>query len=326
MSADLPEITRAYQNHHLDSARWERFEPRKGDIVVATPYKSGTTWMQTIVRRLLFGAREAEMPSLSQLSPWLDRRLSPLDGVIRDLEEQRHRRSVKTHLPLDGIPYFPQVKYVVVSRDARDVFMSLWNHYGNYTDLFYQMLNETPGRVGNPLPRCPNEARALWRMWITMGWFEWESEGYPFWSNMRHAQTWWRFRHLPNILFVHFNDLLSDLPSEVRRVAAFLDIYLDEETLQSTADAVTFEAMKQNAERTWPNMDSVMSGGAQTFFHKGVNGRWQDVLTAQDLELYQSAVARNLSNECARWLENGRSGVPLPTQGNPLSLDGRGLG
>ena len=128
----------------------------------------------------------------------------PWTLVIRDLEAQKHRRSVKTHIPLDGLPYFPQVKYVVVSRDARDVFMSLWNHYSNYTDLFYQMLNETPGRVGNPLPRCPNEARQLWHMWITTGWFEWDSEGFPFWSNMRHVQTWWSYRHLPNILFVHF--------------------------------------------------------------------------------------------------------------------------
>ena len=169
----LPEVTRVYQNHHLDSTRWERFQPRDDDIVVATPLKSGTTWMQTIVRRLLFGEQEAEMPSLGELSPWMDRRLSPLDAVIRDLEAQEHRRSVKTHIPLDGVPYFPQVKYVVVSRDARDVFMSFWNHYSNYTDLFLQMLNETPGRVGDPLARCPSEVRQLWQMWITTGWFEW---------------------------------------------------------------------------------------------------------------------------------------------------------
>ena len=303
----LPAVTRLYQNHHLDSTRWERFQPREGDIVVATPYKSGTTWMQTIVRRLLFGERDVEMPSLGELSPWMDRRLSPLDAVIRDLEAQKHRRSVKTHIPLDGLPYFPQVKYVVVSRDARDVFMSLWNHYSNYTDLFYQMLNETPGRVGNPLPRCPSEARQLWHMWITTGWFEWDSEGFPFWSNMRHVQTWWSYRHLPNILFVHFNDLLRDLRGEVLRIARFLDIELDDESLKSTVDAVTFRAMKQDAERTWPRMDNVMSGGAQTFFHRGTNGRWEDVLTERDLKLYEAAVARELSEECARWLEGGRS-------------------
>ena len=305
----LPELTRVYQNHHLDSTRWERFQPRDDDIVVATPYKSGTTWMQTIVRRLLFGEREAEMPSLGELSPWVDRRLSPLDAVIRDLEAQEHRRAVKSHMPLDGLPYYPQVKYVVVSRDARDVFMSLWNHYSNYTNAFYHLLNETPVRVGDPLPRCPSEVRQLWHMWTTRGWFEWDSEGYPLWSNMRHVQTWWDYRHLPNILFVHFNDLLADLPGEVSRVARFLDIELDDESLESTVDAVTFRSMKQNAERTWPRLDNLMSGGAQTFFHSGSNGRWKEVLTNEDLELYEEAVARELSDACARWLEGGKSAL-----------------
>ena len=309
MKPGLPEPTRVYQNHHLDSTRWERFQPRDDDIVVATPYKSGTTWMQTIVRKLLFGEREAEMPSLGELSPWLDRRLSPLGTVIRDLEAQEHRRSVKSHMPLDGLPYFPQVKYVVVSRDARDVFMSLWNHYSNYTDTFYRLLNETPGRVGEPLPRCPGDVRQLWRTWTTKGWFEWDSEGFPYWSNMRHVQTWWDYRHLPNILFVHFNDMLADLPGEVSRVARFLDIELDDESLASTVDAVTFRSMKQNAERTWPRLDSLMSGGAQTFFHSGSNGRWREVLTDEDLELYEAAVARELSDDCARWLEAGNSAL-----------------
>ncbi len=309
MTADLPALTRVYQNHHLDSTRWERFQPRDDDIVVATPYKSGTTWMQTIVRRLLFGEREAGMPSLGELTPWMDRRLSPLDVVISDLEAQEHRRSVKTHLPLDGLQYYPQVKYVVVSRDARDVFMSLWNHYSNYTDHFYHLLNDTPGRVGDPLPRCPDDIRQLWRMWTTRGWFEWDSEGFPYWSNLRHVQTWWNHRHLPNILFVHFNDLLADLPGEVCRVARFLDIELGDESLESTVDAVTFSSMKQNAERTWPRLDSLMSGGAQTFFHSGSNGRWREVLTEEDLELYEAAVARELSEDCAHWLEGGSSAL-----------------
>ena len=306
MNNDLPQVTKIYQNHHLDSTHWDSYSPREGDIIVVTPYKSGTTWMQTIVRNLVFGEQESEVPSLSQVFPWLDRRLSPIEPMIANLEAQEHRRSIKSHLPLDGIPYFPQTKYIVVSRDARDVFMSLWNHYGNYTDLFYQMLNETPGRIGLPIPRCPNKAHQLWHMWITSGWFDWESEGYPFWSNMRHVQTWWNYRHLPNILFVHFNDLLSHLPREILRVAGFLDINLDDDFLGSIVKSVSFISMKQRAERTWPNMENVMSGGAQTFFNKGTNGRWKEVLTKHDLELYENAVARELSRECAVWLEKGR--------------------
>ena len=34
---------RHYDHPVWDSARWQGFEPRKGDILVCTPYKAGTT-------------------------------------------------------------------------------------------------------------------------------------------------------------------------------------------------------------------------------------------------------------------------------------------
>ena len=131
---------------------------------------------------------------------------------------------MKTHLPLDGLRYDRRLKYVYVGRDARDVFMSFWNHYGSYTEEAYARFNDTPGRVGAEIPRCPDDIHEVWRNWITRGWFEWETEGYPPWSNLRHAQSWWDYRHLPNILFVHYADLLADFEGETRRVAEFLEI------------------------------------------------------------------------------------------------------
>jgi aryl sulfotransferase len=73
-----PEVTRVYQNHHLDSTRWKAFTPRTGDIVIATSYKAGTTWTQAIVANLLFPEQSFPAPPW-QLSPWLDLRILPLD-------------------------------------------------------------------------------------------------------------------------------------------------------------------------------------------------------------------------------------------------------
>src|SRR6185503_3191129 len=116
----------------------------------ATPYKSGTTWMQNIVLHLIF--QDLTPRSIFDIAPWLDSRPRPLEEVISRLEAQTHRHCIKTHLPLDGVPYFPQVKYIVVGRDARDVFMSLWNHHSEYTDAAIAKMNNAPGRVGEPLP------------------------------------------------------------------------------------------------------------------------------------------------------------------------------
>jgi len=204
------------------------------------------------------------------------------------------------------LPYFPQVKYIVVGRDARDVFMSMWNHHSNYIPEVYEGMNNTPGRVGDPMPQCPENIRDFWREWISRGWFEWEREGYPYWSNLRHVQTWWDYRELPNILFVHYNDLLKDLEGEIKRIADYLSIDVAPEKLKAITAMVNFAGMKQNAEQILPGANNIWKGGPQTFINKGTNGRWRSVLTDEDIKLYKVAVARELTSDCLYWLENGR--------------------
>jgi aryl sulfotransferase len=303
----LPQIEHIYQNHHLDSTRWQRFAPRDGDIVIASSIKSGTTWMQEIVRHLLFWGQEDSAwrtVPIFAMAPWLDQRMSPLGPVIEGLEAQLHRRFIKTHLPLDGLPYYPQVKYIVMGRDPRDVFMSFWNHYANYTDI--EGLNNIPGRVGSPLPSDPLDLHTGWHNWITRGWFEWESEGYPFWGNMHHTQTWWNYRHLDNIHFVHYNDLLRELHNEIRRVADFLSISISDDAVVAMLPELSLEAMRRNGEFSLPAPANVWKEGPQTFFFKGTNGRWHGVLTDEELAMYEEKAARVLTSDCRAWLEQGR--------------------
>jgi aryl sulfotransferase len=302
----VPEPIRTYQNHTLDSTRWHHYTPREDDVIVSTSYKSGTTWMQNIVLQLIYHGRE--VPPVWDVSPWVDFRPGgPIEELIDTLEAQRDRRCIKTHLALDGLPFYSQVKYIVVGRDARDVFMSWYNHYSKYTDLFYALLNDTPGRVGDPIPRCPQNINEYWRTWITRGWFEWESEGYPHSGNMHHTQTWWENRHLENILFVHFNDLLADLEGETRRVAQFLDIDLPEESIPGIVHAVSFSTVK--AAQDPVTASDLWKGGMNTFFFKGTNGRWQGVLSEDELAMYETTRDRVLASPCALWLEKGRAAL-----------------
>jgi aryl sulfotransferase len=219
------------------------------------------------------------------------------------------QRFLKSHLPLDGLPWWPEARYVVVCRDARDVFMSLLNHYSSYTDFAFALFNDQPDRVGPPMPPCPEDPRELWRMWMTRGWFDWESEGYPFWSNLYHTASYWPYRHLSNVLFLHYNDMLADLEGAVRRLAGFCRIEVDDELVARVARRTTFSNLKRSAieaeKKAPPGMPEVFRGGQQTFFNKGTNGRWRDVLTDEDLELYAAAKQRVLEPDCARWLETG---------------------
>ena len=304
VSGKLPVVKHLYQNHLMDALRWNFFTPRADDIVVATTYKAGTTWVQTIVANLLFAGKQ--LPgSLHDMAPWLEQRLFPLELVLTRLEQQTHRRSIKTHLPLDGLPFHEGVKYVYVGRDPRDVFMSFWNFYGNFSPQMIAAINGIPGRVGGELQKCPEDIHELWHNWATRGWFEWESEGYPFWSVMRHAQTWWDYRHRQNILFVHFADLLADMEGGIRRIARYLEIEPPADAWPAILRNCSFAEMKAHGDELLPMMKMLLKGGSDSFFHKGTNGRWREVLSADELKLYEAAAARELTPECRRWLEHG---------------------
>jgi aryl sulfotransferase len=313
----LPERTREYVSYVFDSRHWDRYTPRAGDVVISTSYKSGTTWMQNIVRQLVFPGEPR--PPVSAVSPWLDRQNDDIDATLAALDAQTHRRFIKSHLPLDALPWFPQVRYIVVVRDPRDVFMSFWNHYSQYTDDYYALANG-PGLEGEPLPRCPDDIHALWPLWINRGWFPWESEGWPHSGNLYHTASWWRFRHLPNILFVHFADLLADLPGEIARVAAHLGVALSDERRDAVARAVTFDAIRKDTAAAAPMPEDrarfVWANGLDTFFFKGTNGRWRGVLGPQELAMYERAKSRCLPPGCAAYLERGRAAwtdpVPQP--------------
>lgn len=310
MTTQLPQVTRIYQNYSADSTRWQRYQPRPDDIIISTPPKSGTTWTQEIVRQLVFCGQpdspERDSLALRQVSPWLDHRRFPLDEILSGLEAQQHRRFIKAHLPLDGLPYFPQVKYVVVGRDVRDVAMSMWNHYTEFVDAHFESSRNLPEGFGEPLPPPPADIHAFWHRWISRGSFAWTSEGYPFQSVMHNIQSWWNYRHLPNILFVHYSDLKSDLTGEIRRLADFLSISVAEEWLPAITQAVTLEAMREREDRLDPGLRNVWKEGARSFFHKGTNGRWRDVLSAEEVQMYDAKAAQVLTPDCRAWLERGR--------------------
>jgi aryl sulfotransferase len=317
MLSEQPQITHVYQNHHMDSTRWDAYSPRNDDIVISTSIKSGTTWVQSIVRELIVHGLDGHASGLPERIPlqdrassfWLEANFNREIGTLYEkLEAQEHRRFIKTHLPLDGLPFYPQVKYLVIGRDARDVFMSLWNHYANYSDDFYKKINEAPDLIGEPCPRCPEDIHAFWQSWISQGWFDWEQEGYPFWGNMHHAQTWWNYRHLGNIQFFHYADMLANPTGEIKRIAEFLDIDVSDEVISTIVQETSLSAMRQRSLQA--GSSTIFQEGAKTFFFKGTNGRWRDVLSNDELTLYETTKSQVLSLECARWLEQGRAAWP----------------
>jgi aryl sulfotransferase len=296
---DLPRKTRELHNHHMDSTTWNDFAFRDDDVIVATWGKSGTTWTQQIVGQLVFKGDESV--AIHDVSPWLDLRVPPVPEKHAIMEAQTHRRIIKTHLPVDALVFSPKAKYLYIGRDGRDMLFSMYNHHLKANDLWYEMLNETPGLVGPRMERPDPDVRRNFRRWM-------ENDGAPHWSLWDSASSWWAVRDLPNVMLVHFNHLKADLEGEMRRIAAFLEIDIAEDAWPEIVRHCTFDYMKANADRRAPAGGAVFEGGGASFFDKGTNGRWRDVLTAEDIADYERIASEKLGSGCARWLATGEPG------------------
>ena len=141
-----------YRSDEEDSARWIGFPFREGDIVISTRSKTGTTWVQMICALLIFQTPELPEP-LGRLSPWLDHLITPREEIYARLDRQQHRRFVKTHTPLDGIPLDPRATYIVTVRHPLDMAVSLY-HQGNNIDR-----SRVRQLTGQSEPAAPPPAR-----------------------------------------------------------------------------------------------------------------------------------------------------------------------
>ena len=289
--SDLP--LRHYQHWVWDSARWQGFEPRPGDILVCTPYKAGTTWMQMICALLVFQRPELPLP-LAEISPWMELRAAPAEDIHAVYAGQDHRRIIKTHTPLDGLPWFPEATYVCVQRDPRDVFMSMMNHRRNSNpeaDAMFarEARDAAPDPDAETLPEDENE---FFRIWLTEGSFDWESDGRPYWSVFSHGASFWAHRHQPNIHLFHYAELKADRAAGMRRVADALGISMPDEAWPGLVAAAGFDSMKQNADRTAPDTNFKMWKDNTQFFNKGTSGQWQSALSSENLALLETVKAR----------------------------------
>ena len=291
-----PKKKREFQGHHFDSTIWNDFKFRDDDIIIATYAKSGTTWVQQIVSQLIFDGQEGL--NVAEMSPWLDLRVPPKEIKLQAVEAQTHRRFLKTHLPVDALVFSDKAKYIYSARDGRDVVWSLYNHHANANQAWYEALNNTQGRVGPPIEPPPADIVAYFREWL-------EKDGYPFWSFWENIKTWWDIRDLPNVHLVHFEALKRDMPAEIRRIAKFLDVSISERRWAAIVHHCTFDYMKRNAKASVPLGGAFWDGGGETFIHKGVNGRWRDVLPAALSEAYETKANSELGDECAKWLATG---------------------
>ncbi|MFB9543959.1 sulfotransferase domain-containing protein [Micromonospora sagamiensis] len=290
-----------YRSSEEDSSRWLAFPLRRGDIVISTRSKSGTTWMQMICALLVFQTADLPAP-LAQLSPWLDWLTAPQRQVCDRLAAQQHRRFIKTHTPLDGIPIEPDVSYIVVARHPLDMAVSLYHQSDNIDRERVRQL------TGEPQSSIAPPARPDLHSWLVR-WTERDCDPQEALDSLPgvlwHLTDAWRRRREPNVLLVHYDDLLADLEGQMRRIAAWLGIDVPAERWATLVEAATFAAMRERAQVLVPDALGVLKDH-QAFFRKGRSGAGQALLSTEELSRYHRRVAEMAPADLLAWLHRGR--------------------
>jgi len=263
---------------------------------------------------LIFDGLEFPAP-LGDISPWLDMSTRPLDDVTAALEAQTHRRFIKTHTPLDGLPLHAEGTYLVVGRDPRDVAIS-WEHHAANVD-FARFLELRAAAVGNEdlaeLPARPVPSADPVERFRTFVTDETPGGGGPptLTSMLHHLDTAWQHRREANVALFHYADLTADLPGELLRLARVLGIPCSPERARELAPEASLARMRERSAEVTPNASKGTWKDERAFFRSGGSGEWRARVSAADLIAYEARVAALVGPDLAAWVHGGRlaSGV-----------------
>ncbi|HEY6533358.1 MAG TPA: sulfotransferase domain-containing protein [Acidimicrobiales bacterium] len=288
-----------YRSSDEDSARWDGFRFRDGDIVVSTRTKHGTTWMQMICLLLIHRIPDLPAP-LAELSPWLDWLVEDRDEVVGRLDRQQHRRVIKTHTPLDGLALSDQATYIVVARHPLDAAVSL-RHQGDNIDR-RRMAELSGSAMPESLSGAGRQGPA--EEWLDR-WIDARADPADELDSLdgvfHHLTDAWGRRHDRNVVLVHYQDLLDDLNGEFRRLAGELSIEIDDDALALLVDAARFDAMQTRAERLVPDRLGVLKDPS-AFFRRGCSGSGRAAASAEALSLYESRARALAPPDLLSWL------------------------
>lgn len=176
-------------------------EVRADDVFIATYPKCGTTWMQQIVHGLRTrGAMQ--FAEIGAVVPWLE--MAYDIGMDPAAEQVARPRAFKSHLHWGNVP--KGGRYIHVTRDPVAAAISLYRFFEGW--VF--------------------EAGCIDIDTFVAEFFTGGSGSGRYWD---HLQSWWPARSRDDVLFLCYEELVANPADGIVRVAALLEIDLDDALL-----------------------------------------------------------------------------------------------
>ena len=236
---------------------------RSGDVVVAVGGKSGTTFLSYCAHQIrLKGADDADAlfgdiyravlwPELvqSRHGSWAEQKprynttVLPDGTKLKDYwDNDRYPfRIFKTHYSpresggLLPVTDNPQLKFIACARNGLDVLASFVNFFSGHTDEFRRLWGGFPPR-----------STGKWEVDAERRLQEGLPSGILGKFYFGYVQEWWKLRHEPNVLLLHYSDIRKDLAGTITKIANFLEVALTDGEHATVTERCSLDHMKEN--------------------------------------------------------------------------------
>ncbi|KAK8484643.1 hypothetical protein V6N13_062658 [Hibiscus sabdariffa] len=278
-----------YRSYHLQAtmALRSHFSARHDDIILASPMKTGTTWLKALcfsivnaaARRNKTAAADAEHnETLAKTDEDDPRHRDPLvenhpavyvqtlevqvftSNPLPDVAAMKSPRLFHTHLPYTALPdsiKTTDCKLVYIARNPKDTLVSMWH--------FFNKLR-TPQQGPYPLAKA----------------FELFANGVshfgPFFDHI--LQYWNQSLKAPDkVLFLKYEDLKRDPIGEVKKLASFMgkpfghDKEVEDVVWRCSLERLKNLEVNKNGVDPWVGMQN------SSFFRTGIVGDWKNTLS-----------------------------------------------
>ncbi|XP_036149357.1 sulfotransferase 4A1-like [Monomorium pharaonis] len=258
------------------------FEVRADDTWIITYPRSGTTMTQELIWLVAndMNFNEAHQRYLMRRFPFIemevmfdDHRLLKLirnvpKNSVKFVQDQPSPRFIKSHLPLELLPTVVNstCKIIYVARNPKDVAVSYYifhKHILDFQGTFEQFCNNF---LNDHILRT------------------------PYWEHVKEA---WRMRHRANMMFVFYEDLIKDLPRNIKEIAAFFGKTYSDEQINKLVEHLKIENFRKNP---MVNNQSPDQMKPNMFIRQGKTGSWKEIFTPEIEDRFDKWITDNLKD------------------------------
>ncbi|XP_069107467.1 sulfotransferase 4A1-like [Argopecten irradians] len=232
-----------------------QLDVKEEDVLVCVFPKSGTHWLYNTVMMLRSGT--------------LDYHGTPTMMELQDfnlIEEMPSPRTFGSHLRCRFLPEQMKNgkgKVITITRNPKDIVVSLYHMLKNMGDIGYQ------GTFEGFLKRFNSE-----ESFVGGGtWFAW----------MKDLEDW----KSQNLLSLSYHDFKQNTYANVVKLAKFLEVDHDEKFLRSISENIHFDKLKESHNKTSPASDRwkhISEDGRLPIYRKGQVGEWKNMFTVAQSE------------------------------------------